>query len=67
MIARGADPGANPERGEVRRKVQLVGTITPIPKVLQSPSGPHVLEMEDDRLLECFLDATGALKCQDQL
>jgi hypothetical protein len=56
-----------PGRSEVRRKVQLTGTVAPIPKGLESPSGPHILEMEDGRLLECFIDATGAVKCQDQV
>jgi hypothetical protein len=57
----------HPGRGEVRRKVQLTGTIAPIPEGVESPSGPHMLEMEDGRRLECFLDAMGAVKCQDLL
>jgi hypothetical protein len=56
----------HPGRTEVRRNVLLTGTIAPIPKGLESPSGPHILEMENGRLLECFLDATGAVKCQDR-
>lgn|SRR3979411_3178699 len=57
----------HPRGGEVRRKVQLAGTIAPIPEGVESPSGPHMLEMEDGRRLECFLDAMGAVKCQDLL
>ena len=53
-----------PGRGEVRRNVQLTGTVVPIPKGLESPSGPHILEMEDGRLLECFIDATGAVNAK---
>jgi hypothetical protein len=55
----------HPGRGEIRRNVQLTGTIAPIPEGIESPSGPHMLEMEDGRRLECFLDSKGAVKCQD--
>jgi hypothetical protein len=58
-----------PGRSEVRSTTQgsTQGNSGPIPKGLESPSGPHILEMENRRLLECFIDATGAVKCQDQL
>jgi hypothetical protein len=54
----------HPGGGEDRRKVELTGTIAPIPEGLESP-GPHILEMDNGRRLECFLDATGKVKCQD--
>jgi hypothetical protein len=56
-----------PGGGEDRRKVELTGTIDPIPEGLESPSGPHILEMDSGRKLRCFLDQKGKLKCQDQL
>jgi len=56
----------HPGRTEVRRNVQLTGTLAPIPEGLESPSGPHILEMGNGRKLECFLDAAGKVKCQDQ-
>jgi hypothetical protein len=56
-----------PGRGEVRRNVQLTGTLAPIPEGLQSPSGPHILEMEDGRRVACWLCSTaGKVMCQDQ-
>ena len=56
-----------PGGGEDRRNVELAGTIDPIPEGLESPSGPHILEMDSGRKLQCFLDQKGKLKCQDQL
>ena len=53
-----------PGGGEVRRKIELTGTIDPVPGGVQLHI-PHILELANGRQVECWIrSAEGKVVCQ---